>query len=115
MTFESTPELSFMMSHMEPLQQKYPGDGYKYTRVVGNYVGIYVEQGWEIIAEWYGYHSNHSPGPFLRAEVMGEARENATQDVIMRRELMKHEMDQHAVYVYPHEKIIGQVQRALVL
>ncbi len=44
-----------------------------------------------------------------------QSRVQQMQDVILRRELMKHEVDMYAVYVYPHEKIIGQVQRALVL
>ncbi len=100
MMVENIPELTCMMMYMEPMVAEVPGDGYKYIRAQGDFVDLHLIDGWETIAEWHGY---------------GNVRERDIQDVIMRRELMSHEIDQHAVYVYPHEKIIGQVQRVLVL
>ena len=92
------PELSSMLLHMKPMLAEVPGDGYKYLRVIGseNFIDGYIEGGWEAIAHW-------------------EYNNISSKDVALRCELTKHEIDQHAVYVYPHEKIIGQVQRVLVL
>ena len=84
-------ELFAFMLYLDPVKPHEPDDGYEYIHVIGTdeIVECQEHDGWSIVADWEGdMHDVSLP-----------------RDVIMHRKLA----------VYPHDRIIGPVRRALEL
>ncbi len=86
-------ELMRMYLALDPFSTKESQDGYEYIHIVGTSLVVerYEENGWTIMATWEG-------SDYIRRDV---------RDVVMRRRLVN--------WSYPHEKVLGRVQRVLAL